>query len=115
MRLRIVVIVFFFFVVHAAHAGQDSYVRGAVIWTNERQTVTECKTGRVYWLRILASNPHVIFSKKVEELSSKDAKITAVFQGEISPGVPSLGPLYPVDGTLNVYQVISIQQGTCEK
>ena len=115
MSLRIVVIVFFFFVVHAAHAGQDSYVRGTVIWTNERQTVTECKTGRVYWLRILASNPHFLFSKKVEELSSRDAKVLAEFRGEISPGVPSLGPLYHVDGTLNVHQVISVQQGNCEK
>ncbi len=115
MSLRILVIVFFSCAAYTAYAGQDSYVRGAVIWTNEKQTVTECKTGRVYWLRILASNPHFLFSKKVEKMGSKDANIIAEFRGEISSGVPSLGPLYPVDGTLNVHQVISVQQGNCEK
>jgi hypothetical protein len=116
MSFRILVIAFFFFAAYAAQAGQDTYVRGAVIWTNEKQTVTECKTGRVYWIRVLASNPHFLFSKKVDELNSAGAEnIIAEFRGEISLGMPSLGPRYPVDGTLNVHKIISVESGRCEK
>ena len=107
--------VFFFLVEYAAQAGQDSYVRGAVIWTNEKQTVTDCKTGRVYWIRVLATNPHVLFSQKVDELNSNSAQnIIAEFEGEISLGMPSLGPQYPVDGILNVHKIISVEKGSCK-
>lgn len=116
MSLRILVIVFFSLAVYAAQAGEHTFVRGELIWTNEKQTVTECKTGRVYWVRVLAANPHFLFSKKVEELTSKGAKnLVAEFRGDVSPGVPSVGPRYPVDGTLNVRQVISVEKGNCEK
>ncbi len=116
MSLRTLIIVSLSLAVHAAQAGQDTYVRGELIWTNEKQTVTECKTGRVYWVRVLASNPHFIFSKKVEELTSRGTKnILAEFRGEINSGVPSVGPRYPVDGTLNVHQIMSVEKGSCEK
>ena len=115
MNLRILIIVFIFFASHAVEAGQDTYVRGAVIWTDEKQTVTEWRTGRVYWLRVLASNPYFLFSKKVDELNSAGAgTIIAEFSGEISPGMPSLGPRYPVDGTLNVHTILSVEKGSCE-
>jgi hypothetical protein len=108
--------VFLFLAVYAAEAGQDTYVRGAVIWTNDKQTVTECTTGHVYWIRVLASNPHFLFSKRVDELNSNGAKtIIAEFRGVISLGMPSLGPQYPVDGTLNVHNVISVEKGNCEE
>lgn len=116
MNLRILIITFLFLTALIARAGEDSYVRGTLIWTNEKQTVTECKTGHVYWVRVLASNPHFLFSKKVEELTANGAKnIVAEFRGEISLGLPSAGPRYAVDGTLNVYQVISVEKGSCEK
>lgn len=116
MNLRIFVLIFFSLAAYAAQANQDTHVRGALIWTNEKQTVTECKTGRVYWVRVLASNPHFLLSKKVEGLTSKGAKkILAEFRGEISSRVSSVGPRYPVDGTLNVLQVISVEKGSCEK
>jgi hypothetical protein len=67
MSLRIIAIFFALMVHAAAQASQDTFVRGELVWTNEKQTVTECKTGRVYWVRILASNPYFLFSKKVEE------------------------------------------------
>lgn len=115
MNLRIIIIVFLFLAAHAAEAGQDTYVRGAVIWTNEKQTVTECGTGRIYWLRVLASNPHFLFTKNVDELRSAGAEmIIAEFRGEISLGMPSLGPQYPVDGTLNVHTIISVEKARCE-
>jgi hypothetical protein len=65
---------------------------------------------------VLASNPHFLFSKRVDELNSNGAKtIIAEFRGEISLGMPSLGPHYPVDGTLNVHNVISVEKGNCEE
>jgi hypothetical protein len=115
MLLRILVIVIFSFVAYSVHADQDKYIRGAVIWTDEKQTVTECITGRVYWIQILASNPHFLFSKKIEKHKSKGYTIIAEFRGEVTGGIPSLGPQYPVDGTLSVHQVVSVQLGTCEK
>lgn len=116
MSLRIIAILFFALSVHAAQASQDTFVRGELIWTNEKQTITECKTGRVYWVRVLASNPHFLFSKKVEELTSKGAKsITAEFRGKLNQGKTSTGPRYPIDGTLNVHQVVSVENGACEK
>lgn len=116
MSLRIIATIFFVLMMHAAQASQDTFVRGELTWTNEKQAVTECKTGRVYWVRVLASNPYFLFSKKVEELTSKNAKnIIAEFRGELSRGKTSTGPGYPVDGTLNVHQVVSVENGNCEK
>jgi hypothetical protein len=114
MNLRILLIVSFFLVAYAAQANQDNYVRGAVIWTDDEQTVTDCKTGRVYWIRVLASNPYFLFSRKVDELNSKGVEnIIAAFEGEISVGMPSRGPQYPVDGTLIVHNIISVEKGSC--
>jgi len=116
MSQRIIVTIFFALTVHAAQASQDTFVRGELVWMNEKKTVTECKTGRVYWIRVLASNPHFLFSRKVEELTSKGAKnIIAEFRGELSQGKTSTGARYPVDGTLNVHQIVSVENGNCEK
>lgn len=115
MRQRIIATIFFALAAHTAQASQDVFVRGEVVWTNEKETVTECKTGRVYWVRILASNPYFLFSKKVEELTAKGKNIIAEFRGELSQGKTSTGPRYPIDGTLNVYQVVSVENGHCEK
>lgn len=115
MTIRILVIAFFFIAACAVQADQDTYVRGTVIWSIDKQTVTECKTGRVYWIRVLASNPHFLFSKQVDELYSSGAEnIIAEFRGEISTGIPSTGPRYHVDGTLNVHRIISVENGSCD-
>lgn len=115
MSLRILIILVLSLAACNAQASQETLVRGNLIWTDNKQTVTECGTGRVYWVRVLASNPHVLFTRKVDELASKGVKnIIAEFRGEISTGMPSLGPPYPVDGTLTVHRVISIESGNCE-
>lgn len=89
-------------------------IRGVLQWSKERQTITECKSGRIYWVRVLASNPHFLLTKKVEEISSKgEAKIIAEFSGEIQNVKPSSGPDYSVDGTLVVNKVFSVKLGDC--
>jgi hypothetical protein len=116
MSLRFLVLVFISFAGCAAPADQDAYVRGALIWRDDKQAITECKTGRVYWVRVLASNPHFLLSQRIKELTSEGAEsIIAELRGEMSAGAPSLGPGYAVDGTLKMNQVISVERGSCEK
>ena len=67
MSLRILIILVLSLPACNAQAGQETLVRGNLIWTDNKQTVTECGTGRVYWVRVLASNPHVLFTRKVDE------------------------------------------------
>lgn len=96
------------------HAAPETHVRGALVWAADKQTLTECNSGRVYWVRVLAANPHFHLSKKVEKLNSTGTGIiVAEFRGEVTTGKPSFGPSYPVDGTLNVDQVISVEKGSC--
>lgn len=116
MSPRILVAVFISLAASITQAGQDAHVRGTLVWTNEKQTVTECKSGRIYWVRVLASNPYHLLTKKVEKLTSKGAEsIASEFRGEVTMGKPSSGPRYPVDGTLNVHQIISIARGSCDR
>jgi hypothetical protein len=116
MSTRLLVAVIFFLAAPIAQAGQYVHVQGALIWTDEKQTITDCKSRRVYWVRVLASNPNFLLTKKVDELTSKGAEnIVAELRGEVKTGIPSAGPRYPVDGTLNVHQIISVARGSCER
>lgn len=116
MSNRLLVAAIFFLASSIAQAGQSVQIQGALIWTDEKQTITDCKSGRVYWVRILASNPNFLLTKKVEELTSKGAEnIVAEFRGEVKTGILSAGPRYPIDGTLNVHQIISVARGSCER
>ena len=90
-------------------------VRGELTWNAERQTIKDCKSGRVYWVRVLASNPHAHLSKIVEELSKKTGQdIVAEMSGELILGQPSFGPGYPVDGELKVHRVVLVGPGICD-
>jgi hypothetical protein len=89
-------------------------IRGQVIWTQERRTLTDCASNRVYQLRILASGPYVRFSDRIRDLSSGSSPaIVAEVDGSIENGRPSGAAPYPVDGTLKVDRIISVERGTC--
>ena len=114
--LRIFAAIIFSVTTSIVQAGQEAQIRGVLVWTKEKQTMTDCKSGRVYWVRVLASNPYFLLTKKVEELTLKSTEnIVSEFRGEINLGIPSSGPRYPVDGTLNVHQIISVTHGSCDK
>lgn len=84
-------------------------------WDDGAQTLYVCDSKTLLWVRILASNPHYHLTKRVAELSGEEGgEIIAVFRGEISMGKPSLGPLYPVRGTLTVSEIISVERGGCQ-
>ncbi|MDH5513249.1 MAG: hypothetical protein OEY27_08580 [Gammaproteobacteria bacterium] len=114
MILRVITTMFLALATSAIAASSDTFVRGEL--SNQGWTVTECNTGRIYSVRILASNPYFHFSKRVEELTSKGAKsIVAEFRGEVSQGKTSTDPGNRVDGTLNVHQVVYVENGRCER
>lgn len=114
--LRIIAAAFLFLAALGAQACEVTRIRGSLIWTHEQQTITECGTGRVYWVRVLASNPHFALTKRVEELVSKGERaLIAEFRVDVQTGRPSLGPSYPVDGTLNVRDIVSVEKGVCEQ
>ena len=116
MNIWIIATGFFFLTTLAACAGQDTLVHGELIWTAEQQTITDCESGKVYWVRVLVSNHHFRLSQQFYELAQKGkGEIIVEFQGTVKRGTPSLGPTYPVDGTLIVDQTISIEQGSCER
>ncbi len=116
MSTRLLVAAIFFLASSIAQAGPRDQIQGALIWADEKQTITDCKSGRVYWVRVLASNPNFLLTQKVEELASRGAEnIVAEFRGEVKTGMPSAGPRDPVDGTLNVHQIISVARGSCER
>jgi hypothetical protein len=97
-------------------ASETARVRGELVWNSERQTLTRCGTEVVYWVRVLASNPHFWLSQRIKELSRDQpagARIIADLEGDVSP-VPSLGPVYSVDQVLHVRQFHSIELGACE-
>jgi hypothetical protein len=114
--IRIVAAALLFLVALGVQAGEDTYIRGSLIWTNERQTVIDCVSGRVCWVRVLASNPHFfLLTKRVEDIVSKGERgILAEFRGNVQSGRPSFGPSYPLDGTLTVRDIVSIVPGGCE-
>jgi hypothetical protein len=64
---------------------------------------------------VLASNPNFLLSKKVEELKLISENLVAEFGGEVNVGAISNGPPYPVDGMLIVHQIISVENGICQK
>lgn len=116
MGLCIAAAAFLFLVPVSVHEGEVTLVRGSLIWTSERQIITDCASGRVHWVRVLASNPHFLLTKRVEEFAlDGERDIIAEFRGDAQTGRPSFGPAYPVDGTLNVREIVSIEKGTCIK
>jgi hypothetical protein len=114
MTFRNLLILLFLLIGVTAHADEMVKIRGSLQWSNERQTLTDCVTGQVYWVRVLASNPNYLLSKKVEELELVSKNIIAEFKGEVTTGSISNGPKYHVDGTLNVSQIISMENGVCK-
>ena len=91
---------------------EDVSVRGELVWTSDTQTLKVCDTGRLYWVRVLASNPWFHLTKKVESVGP--ATIIAELRGEMVLGQPSSGPLYRVDGTLTVSAIASVASGSCD-
>ncbi len=92
----------------------QEHVRGLLNWSADTQTLTICNTEEVYWVRVLASNPFHFLSVKVEELSRNNGgEIIAEFRGDIIQGKPSTGPVYYVDGSLIVSEIISVAHGEC--
>jgi hypothetical protein len=114
MAFRNLLILFCLLFGVTAYADEMIKVRGALQWTKERQTITDCVSGRVYWVRVLASNPNFLLSQKVDELRLINENIIAELGGEVTVGAPSNGPKYHVDGTLNVSQIISVENGVCK-
>jgi len=95
---------------------KNEFIRGELIWSREKQIITDCKSGSVYWIRVLASNPNFLLYKKVKELTlNGEVSIIAEFRGSLKLGTASISPPYPTDGTFNVYNIISVKKGSCKK
>lgn len=97
-------------------SAEEVALRGVLVWDSEHQTLTPCGSETVYWVRVLASNPHFLLSQRVGELTrqqSAGARIIAELEGTVS-AVPSAGPRYPVDQALEVSRIRSVELGTCE-
>jgi hypothetical protein len=111
--MRLTVAIVSVLVLAPVHA-DEVLLRGELTWTSDQQTLRVCDTGEVYWVRVLASNPWFLLTKKVEAASVETGSVTAELRGEITSGHPSSGPKYPVDGTLSVSAIESVTQGNCE-
>ncbi len=94
-----------------SYAGDEVEIKGILEWSSEKQTLKDCETGRIYWVRVLASNPYAHLSNRVDELKKQNQSIIAKFSGEVKMGQPSSGPQYHVDGILYVHQIISVESG----
>lgn len=103
------------FAAFTAGATQHTYVRGTLVWNDKEQTITDCQSRRVYWVRVLASNPNFMLTRKVDDLMAKGANsVIAELRGEASRGASSVGPGHRVDGTLDVREIVSVARGSCD-
>jgi len=109
--MQIALILTLALLVSSAHA-EDVSVRGELVWTSDSQTLAVCDTGKMYWVRVLASNPWFDLTKRVKTLGSRS--IVAEFRGEVTLGRPSSSPPYKADGTLTVSAIGSVEQGSCD-
>lgn len=111
--MRQLIIAVWLAIISSVSAAQEP-IRGLLIWTADRQTLTACDTGKVYWIRVLASNPHHNLSVAVNDLSmKKHGNIVAQMHGDIIEGKPSSGPAYNVDATLMVSGIDAVAHGDC--
>ena len=97
-------------------SAEATRVAGVLQFDTERETLTECGSGTIYWVRVLASNPHFSLAQRVKELSPALApgqSIMADLEGEIS-SPPSDGPAYPVDKVLTVTAIHGVDPGLCK-
>jgi len=99
----------------AVPASADRLI-GELRWDAERHTLTDCVTGKVYWVRALAANPQLELSEAVRERSQGLApagRLLADLEGSVARA-PSKGPPYPIDFVLTVSRVHSVLVGQCE-
>jgi len=90
-------------------------VRGELVFTIDRQTLTECGSGRVYLVGTHTSSAFVRLAGRVNEVSrnsSDDATLIADLEGPV--GGPPSSAAYPVHGTLEVFVIHSVEVGTCD-
>ena len=99
----------------SASAEGEARVRGELVWNSERQTLRPCGSEAVYWVRVLASNPHFSLSQRVDAIFEEQpgSPVLAELDGTLSP-VTSMGPKYEVDRALIVSRIRSVSAGTCE-
>ncbi len=112
--LRAAVVLLLPFVIAASSAPGTVRVRGELVWTADRQTLSVCESEHTYYLRVLASNPHFALSKRVDSLTAAGAhSLVAEFEGSVHPSSTSISPPYATDGTLQVSRIISVDEGRC--
>jgi hypothetical protein len=101
--------------VSLASEPHSTRLRGLLTWNADRQTLTPCGNADVYWVRVLASNPHFHLSQRVDKLSTATPSpaILADLEGIVS-SPPSAGPDYPIDHVLEVREIHSVELGKCE-
>lgn len=96
------------------NASPEINIKGILVWSPDKQTITKCSSNHVYQVRVLASNPFYHLTKKVEKLGLEGAgKIIAEFRGELATDTDSVKLQYPVDGMLYVHEIISVKEGEC--
>jgi hypothetical protein len=77
--------------------------------------LTPCDSHDIYWIRILASNPNLLFSRRLQELSigSRRKSVIAKLTGDLEPRPTSMAPRQAVQGVLVVSNIVSVDQGEC--
>ena len=76
---------------------------------------TPCDSDEVYWVRVLASNPHFHLFRRVRELQAEapERDIIAEFTGTVHEQATSAGFDRPHDHVLRVSTIVAVEYGSC--
>ena len=90
-----------------------STVRGELAWDTLPETITECTTGRVYELGVMAISPHVNMGREARRLAAASPEPVLV---EIRGTISTPSPSAQRRGTTAVIEmpwVLSMESGRC--
>ncbi len=92
-------------------------VRGELTAPDGNWFLTPCDSSDVYWVRVLASNPHFALYQRVEKLNqqNQDAPIVAEFLGALRKptSLDARSAAREIDAVLSVSEIVSVDMGSC--
>ncbi len=95
---------------------QVVHLRGELTTADHLWFLAPCDSSDVYWVRVMASNPHFRLFQRIEEIKKETGKaiVMAEFEGSLRGPDEGMASGRKTNGVLYVSKIVAVDDGSCE-